>query len=209
MTDLGYSQAFLAAAGELGMCTTAWLLVETLAVSGGPALIEQIRDRHGREFPVLDAVCARFLEGGPRPTPDPTAALTALAGIERLVVVGVEADHLDALVARTDAELHLLCASEFEVDWDRVLANYRGRVQRCDLASFQSVAGAKAALLTFLYGVGPRSAHVNPAWLRVVAGDVRTQFRTLVGWDVLRSPMFVYPRWLVATPLADFTAVVA
>lgn len=208
MTDLGYSQVFQAAAGELGMCSAAWLLVETLAQASGAAAIEDLRDRHGREFPVLDAVCASFLERGARPRPDPEPALAALAGIERLVVVGVEADQLDALVPRLDAELHLLCASEFEVDWDRVLANYRGRVRRTDLASFQAVAGARAALLTFLYGAGPGVAHVNPAWLRVIAGDVRAQFRSLVAWDVLGSPMFVYPRWLVATPLADFTAVV-
>ena len=42
----------------------------------------------------------------------------------------------------------------------------------------------------------------------MVAGDVRTQFRELIGWEVLGGEMYVYPRWLVQAPLVDFSWVI-
>jgi hypothetical protein len=44
--------------------------------------------------------------------------------------------------------------------------------------------------------------------VRVCGEDVRTQFRSLVAWDVLPHPFFVYPRWLVPAALSTFSAVV-
>ncbi|MEZ4400630.1 MAG: hypothetical protein R3B06_11460 [Kofleriaceae bacterium] len=208
MIDPSLTQSFLAAAAELGMCSAAWLLVRELAAEGGAAQVATIRDYLGREFPVLDAVCARYLAGQLAPVVDPAPVVAACADAARVLVVGLEADFLDALVPALDAEVGLLTHSELDVDWDRVLANYGGRVVPCDLASFQRFAGSRGALVTFLYGVRASSAHVNPTWLRVIAGDVRAQFRTLIGWDVLGSEMFVYPRWLVQAPLADFSHVV-
>jgi hypothetical protein len=38
--------------------------------------------------------------------------------------------------------------------------------------------------------------------------DVRTQFRSIIGWDVLGEVMYLYPRWMTETSLADFSHVV-
>lgn len=206
--DDSLGPSFLTAAAELGMCSAAWLFARELAAAGGDELVATARDRLGRDFPVLDAVCARYLGGQRRPVTDPSRVAAACAGARRVLVVGVEADFLDALVPALDGDIALLLHGELDTDWPRVLANYRGRVTGCDLGSFQRLAGSKSALVTFLYGAGPQSGHTHPSWLRVIAGDVRTQFRSVVGWDVLQSPMFVYPRWLVETPLADFSEVV-
>jgi len=38
---------------------------------------------------------------------------------------------------------------------------------------------------------------VLPLWLRACGADVRAQFRSLVAWNVLPSPLDLYPRRLV------------
>lgn len=207
MSDAGLAQSFLAAAAELGMCSAAWLFVHELAAHGGEAQVAQTRDRLGRTFPVFDAVCGLYLDGQRSARVDASAVVAACDGARRVLVVGVETEFLDVLVPRVDAELGLLTFGELDTDWARVISNYGGRVVPCELPSFQRMAGSRSVLLTFLYGKGGTMAHVGPAWLRVIAGDVRTQFRTVIGWDVLGSEMFVYPRWLVQSPLSDFSVV--
>jgi hypothetical protein len=206
--DASLGRSFLAAAAELGMCSAAWLFAQELGAAGGATVITEARDRLGRDFPVFDAVCELYLGGRRRPIIDPAPVVAACRGARRVLVVGLESAFLDALVPALDGEVGLLTYGELDTDWTRVLANYGGRVVPCELAAFQRFAGGAGALVTFLYGARADVAHVNPAWLRVIAGDVRTQFRTLVGWDVLGAEMYVYPRWQVQAPLADFSDVV-
>lgn len=202
-------QAFHVAAGELGMCSAAWLFVREVAAEEGHAGVVALRDLLGRSFPVLDTVASRWLEGGTSPAVAPGGAVAACAGASRVVLVGMESDFLDLLVPRlVEMQLGLLCHSTFTVDWDRVLANYAGRLEPVNLDSFQRWAGPRSVLLTFAYGAHGNSIHVSPSWLRVMGDDVRIQFRSLVAWDVLRAPMYVYPRWLVEIPAAGFTQVV-
>lgn len=202
----GLEQAFTVAAGELGMCSAAWLYVRDVARVAGDAGVNGLRDALGRSFPVLDAIAEQWLAGKRAPDTNAEAVLAALAGTRDLVVIGLETDFLDALVPRLDGvRIALLKHSSFEVDWERVLSNYAGRVELVDLERFQSRAGSRSALLTFAYGVHGSATHVPPAWLRVTGDDVRTQFRSLIAWDVLRAPMFVYPRWLVEVDAVTFT----
>jgi hypothetical protein len=202
----GIEQAFQLAAGELGFCSAAWLFVREVAAEGGDLLVSELRDHLGRAFPVLDAVCSAWAAGSRAPDTDPADVVAACAGAGRVVVVGLETAFLDPLVARCDGvRLALLCHSAFDVDWDRALANYEGRIEPVDLDSFQAWAGPTSALLTFAYGLHGASVHVLPAWLRVIGEDVRTQFRSLIAWDVLREAMYVYPRWLVEVPASSFT----
>ncbi|NVJ03077.1 hypothetical protein HV824_33885 [Myxococcus sp. AM009] len=205
----GMAQAFSVAAGELGMCCAAWLYVKDVARFAGDAGVSGLRDALGRSFPVLDAVAEKWLAGSREPHTDPGAVLGALAGTRQLVVVGLETEFLDALIPKLEGiRLALLRSSPFEVDWERVLSNYAGRVELVEFERFQSWAGPRSTLLTFAYGVHGAGTHVMPAWLRVTGDDVRTQFRSLVAWDVLRAPMFVYPRWLVEVDAATFTELV-
>lgn len=206
----GLEQAFGVAATELGFCSAAWLFVRELAGAGGDSLVEQLRDQLGRSFPVLHAVAEQWLEGWRQPALAPEQVAAACAGAATLLVVGVEADFLDALIPLLKGcRVMLLRYSSFgDVDWERLLSNYAGRVEPTDLASFQSWAGTRTAVLTMVYGADDHTAHVLPAWVRLMGEDVRTQFRAFIGWDVLRRPMYVYPRWLVAVPRADFTVIV-
>jgi hypothetical protein len=207
----GLSQSLRLAAGELGMCGAAWLFVEQIAGAGSRELVAELRNQIGREFPVLDAVADQFLGGRTSPVVDaarlPNVCLTA----RRLVVVGLEARHLDALLGVLDpsVEIAILCHSAFPVDWERVVANFGGRVKTTDLTAFQGLAGPRSALLTFAYGLHDAKTFVLPAWERVMGDDVRTQFRALVAWDVLGGPFVVYPRWLVEVPVHRFTHLVA
>ena len=205
----GLDQSFTVAAGELGMACAAWLFIENVAREEGDAGVSSLRDALGRSFPVLDAVAAQWLAGTRALKIDPAPILAAAEGATDLVVVGLEAFLLDALVARLprDTRCALLCHSPFEVDWERVLSNYGGRVKPVSLESFQAWAGPRSVLLTFAYGVQGRSANVLPAWVRSTGEDVRTQFRALMAWDVLQAPMFVYPRWLVEVVATSFTHV--
>lgn len=200
----GLGDAFLTAATELGMCSAAWLFAREAEAVGQEHLLA-LRDALGRAFPVLDAVVAARLEGAEPPAPS-ADALAQLQRYKRVVVVGVEATHLDALVAhRGEQKLALLTEAQVPTDWGRVLSNFGGAVEGVDLAGFQRWAGPHSALLTFAYGVGPSTAHVPPLWLRVAGDDVRTQFGALLAWDVLHHPMYVYPRWLVEVALDGFT----
>lgn len=205
----GIGQAFEVAAGELGMCTAAWLFVREIRAAGGPALVAALRDRLGRDFPVLDSVAAAALAGAEGPNIDPAGVVAACAGATQLVVVGLETAFLDALVPRLpDLRIALVTQGELPADWERVVGNYGGRVEPTGLASFQALAGRRSVLLTFAYGVRGHAAHVPAAWLRVIGADTRTQFRGIVAWDVLHEPMYVYPRWLVEAPAVDFSHVV-
>lgn len=215
-------QAFRVALAELGHCAAAWLFVREVAAAEGRAAVEALRDGLGRTFPVLDAVARRWLEGHAPPAAgsSPDGAPPGLdevervcAGAERVLVIGVEALHLDALArGLPGARLGLLRRGGPEVDWERVLANWTDRrpggVEDVPLDALHAWAGPRSALVTFAYGLAGGRTHVDPAWVRVGGPDVRVQFRAIVAWDVLGAPMFVYPRWLVGVPVDDFSHIV-
>jgi hypothetical protein len=203
-------QAFRVAAGELGMCDAAWRFVDDLDAEGGAPLLEVVRDALGRTFPVLDAVCARRLNGAPLPAIDVGSVVSACAGLRRLVIVGVEARWLDALLAALhDVELAVLPASALPGDLERLAANLPSGVPLTTLADFQRFAGPRSGLLTFVYGATAQGAFVLPEWVRTQGPDVRAQFRSFIGWAVLDAPPDVYPRWLIEVPASHFTALVA
>jgi hypothetical protein len=203
----GLDQAFGAVAGELGQSSSAWLFVRAVARCAGDRGVEGLADTAGPEFPVLDAIARGWLAGVREPVVDARPALDAIGSATRLVVVGVEATFLDALVARINpaVKIAMITHSPFPVDWDRVLDNYGDRVERVDLDTFQQWAGGKSALLTFAYGRQDSRTVVAPLWLRTCGADVRAQFRALVAWNVLESPMHLYPRWLVEVEVDSFT----
>lgn len=203
----GLEQAFMVAASELGFCSAAWLFVRELANAGGESLVQQLRDELGRTFPVLDAVAAQWLDGLVSTAIETGPIVSACQGATTLLIVGLETQHLDALLPQLPTvQIRLLRYSALgEVDWDRILANYDSRVQVTDLGSFQQWAGTRSVVLTFLYGTNEHAAHASPAWLRLMGDDVRAQFRSFIGWNVLQRPMYVYPRWLVEVPRSDFS----
>lgn len=204
----GLDQAFSLAAAELGMASAGWLFTEEVFQGEGAEGVQRLRDALGRRWPVLDALCAAWLDGARAPQVDAAALVARLEGVTRVVVVGLEARWLDALLAvlPRSVRVGLVKHSEFSPDWDRVSANLSGRVELLELADFQSWAGQHSALLSFVYGAGGGAGlFALSAWVRVSGPDVRTQFRDLIGWDVLRVPLSIYPRWLVAVSADDFT----
>ncbi len=204
----GLEQAFFLAAGELGQASAAWLFASEVHAAEGDNGVEALRDELGRRWPVLDAVCAAWAQGVRAPQPD--ASELSFEELQRLVIVGLEARWLDALVPAFPRALRvaLLRHSEYTPDWERAAANLRGRVELLELGDFQTWAGPRSALLTFVYGARGEGPFAPSAWARVAGPDVRTQFRELIGWDVLRVPLSLYPRWLVRVPREDFTQLV-
>jgi hypothetical protein len=203
----GIDQAFLAVCGELGMTTASWLFVRAVARSAGDRGIAALAERVGGDFPVLEAVASGWLAGSRERHTDPTSVLEAIGNVTRLVLVGIEASFLDSLVPRLDAsvKLAMIAHSPFVVDWERVLDNYADRIERVDLDTFQNWAGGKSALLTFAYGRNDSRTAVLPLWLRACGMDVRSQFRALVAWNVLDTPLERHPRWLVEVETDSFT----
>jgi hypothetical protein len=193
--------------GELGQVTASWLFVRAVARCEGDAGVEALADRVGPSFTVLDAVARGWLEGNRQLVVDAKAVVEAVGTATRLVVVGVDAAFLDALVAALDPKIAIAIVTHaaFDVDWNRVLDNWGGRVEGVDLDTFQRWAGGKSALLTFAYGRQGAQAAVAPLWLRACGADVRSQFRALVAWDVLGGPLHLYPRWLVEVEADSFT----
>jgi hypothetical protein len=203
----GLDQAFTTVAGELGMASASWLFVRAVARSSGDDSVAALGEQVGGAFTVLDAVARGWVKGLREPRTDPGPALAALGKVKRLVVVGVEAMFLDPLVARLDpsVKIAMVTHSPFQVDWQRVLDNYAGRIERVDLDTFQNWAGGRSALLTFAYGRQQSRTAVLPLWLRACGSDVRSQFHALVAWDVLDTALELYPRWLVEVESESFT----
>ncbi|HEY8379137.1 MAG TPA: hypothetical protein VIK91_21740 [Nannocystis sp.] len=203
------ARAFLTATSELGMASTAFLFAREIAKSGDAALAEA-RDLLGREFPVFHCVAGRWLTGARDPAPDIEPVLAALAGLARLLVVGLETTWLDLLLPRLGGvEVGILREDTgLHGDFRRVLANYEGLAVGVELADMSRWSGRRSGLLTFVYGSDGHVAHVPAAWQRVSGPDVRTQFAALVGWNILGAPMDLYPRWLTETGVADFSHLV-
>ncbi len=208
-------QAFRIAAAELGMASAAQLFIDELAKAGDARAVAELRDRLGREYPVLDYAAARWLANEEPPAIDPGPMVKALGGIERLSVVGLEAAHLDALLPLLGGvEVGFITEGRALMpEWRRVLANYagagdEGRVAAVGLSDFQLWAGPRAALMTFIYGGDGHVVHVSGQWLRVSGPDVRTQFRSLVAWDVVGGALHVYPRWFAEVSRSTFTKVI-
>lgn len=202
--------AFEQGAGELGFADTAWLFVERVAELRGEPGVVALRDLLGQTFPTLHFVASRYLSGGRREPVDVSVVAELLRGTRRVLIVGLEAAHLDALVQALPREtrIGLLTYRLLPVDWDRVLSNHPGRVEAVDLTVFQTWAGARSAILTFTYGRRAERVYVLPAFARISGADVRTQFRDLVGWDVLGGVPAVYPRWLIELPASELTRLV-
>ncbi len=204
--------AFRLAAAELGMASAARLFVGELAAASGRAGVEALRDRLGRAYPVLDGIAGRWLRDGSLAPPSAAGAAAAIAGVSRLLVVGIEADALDVLLPELrGVEVGFVTEGRALLpEWRRVLANYERveGVEAVGLGDFQLWAGRDAALLTFVYGGDAEVVHVSPQWLRVQGPDTRALFRSLVAWDVLGEALEVYPRWFAEAPRASFTEVV-
>lgn len=200
-------QAFRLAASELGMASAAWLFVQQTAEAEGDVGVAALRDAMGRNWPVLDAVCEGWLDGCRAPAVTPEALMQELSGAQRLLLVGYEAQWVDALLPclPKDLQVGLMTAGDPLTDWERLLANHKGRVEPVDPLAFQTWAGPRSVLLSFVYGHTADHVYVLPTWLRTAASDVRLQFRSLLGWYVMRTPLALFPRWLVAAEYSTFT----
>lgn len=210
IASLGLGGAFELASAELGFAAASWMFVEHVAALSGREGVEDLRHELGASFSVLDFVATAWLEGRRAPPIQTEGVKRALSGARRVLVVGLEARHLDALARDLDpgVRVGLLTYRLQRVEWERVLGNYEGRVEPVDLAEFQAWAGSRSAILTFVYGTRGELMNVLSAFLRVVGPDVRTQFRDIVGWDVLGGAPHVYPQYLVETLTSELTALV-
>lgn len=203
------SVSFLVAAAELGMASAARLFVEEIARARGSEGVAAARDAMGRDYAVFDSVATWWLEhaGAPQRL-DPKPALDALAGARRVLVIGTEADALDALVPSLDVPMGLVAGGGVtSEDVERNAANYPGRLEVVPLDAWGRWAGAKSALLTFVYGADEDVANVSPAYLRLVGPDVRSSFRSLIGWNLLGARPRLHPRYFAETSRADFSLV--
>jgi hypothetical protein len=206
MSDL-QQQAFRLAASELGMASAAWLFVRETAAVAQDAGVAALRDDLGRAWPVLDAVCAGWLAGVHAPDLALDPVLPLLNSASRVVLVGHEALWVDPLLKALPPTVRggLVLEGDPQTQWARVLANHGERLQALSLANFQSWAGPRSVLLTFVYGATESQVFVLPAWLRTTGPDVRMQFRSLLGWRILDVPLEIYPRWLVAADVSTLT----
>ncbi len=205
----GLERSFGLAAAELGMCSAAWLFAETLQHHGGAEALQALGQELGDVFPVLGQVTDMAQRGPVFSPPNAAPVLEALQEASTVLVVGLEARWLDVLVPALGARRVALLAQGLpQTDWDRVASNLGEQLEIVDMDAFQRLAGSRSALLTFVYGVTHHRLHVVPAWLRVMGPDIRTQFRTILGWDVLGEPLDRYPRFLVDTSPDDFTELV-
>lgn len=207
--DAALLDAFAVCAAELGMFSASRVFLRELAREGG-GRAREVADALSARYPVLDAMAARALARGEVAALEPEPVVRALRGHRRIVFVGIEADCLEALLPRLGREQRVALVPDIalEIDVGRVRANLPGDLELLDLGTFQRWAGRTSALVTTVYGADGFRATVCQAWLRAHGPDVRTRFRSIVGWNVLGPKMNAYPLWLADTDAADFTELV-
>lgn len=203
----GIDQTFRLAASELGFAAATRLFIRSLGET--PEAVDALREALGREYPVLDAMTAYWLDHKRFGAPDPQPIATIVAGCGAVIVVGLEADHLDALIdALPRVSFKLLASEVLPTDWDRVAANYAERLEVVPLEQAYVHAGADSCVLCFAYGIKPETLYVPQSWMRFFGRDTRPLFRSLIAWNIVPAPFDVYPRWLAACPSQDFTDIV-
>jgi hypothetical protein len=211
MTELtpGLADAFALCAAELGMFSATRLFARSLLEETDAQCVGEVLELLGSRYPVFDVVARRALtERTIRPI-DAGGLSRAVANLSRLVVVGIEAECLDALLLLPQRPRLALVLDALEgADMERVAANYEGEVTLLDLGSFQRWAGRSSALMTTVYGSDGYQATVCQAWLRAHGPDVRTRFNTILGFNVLGARMDAYPRWLCDTDARDFAPLI-
>lgn len=203
------AQAFAVAAGELGMVSAARLFIRTCAGAGGAEAVGCLLDQAGPSFPVLDAAARAWLAASTLPALDPAPVAALLARCSTIVVAGFESEALDRLCpALADQSILVLTHGALPGDWERMLANYRGRLGAVDLDGLLDHAGAGSALLCFATGGQDGSLFVPESWLRVQGPDTRTLFSRLVAWNLLPCSFQRYPRWQAEVLATQFTDLV-
>ncbi|MBI1949211.1 MAG: hypothetical protein HYS27_26225 [Deltaproteobacteria bacterium] len=212
------ADAFALVAGELGMLSAARLFVNEAEAAGGHGAIGDLKAALGSAFPVLDAVAGRALADDPVRAPSITPVVEALAGCTRVLFVGLEVDCVEpvarALAAQVpSATVGVILDMNLPHDEARVRANLEAVGERgvslVPLTSFQRFSGHKSALVTAIYGTDGFRAAVCSSWVRIFGPDARTQFRSLLGWNLLGAPLNEYPRWLSETSASDFTELIS
>jgi hypothetical protein len=201
--------AFGVCAGELGMFSAARVFARELLHETDDALVAEVVSVLGEAYPVFDVVAARALDLRTVHPLDAAPVTDALRSLSRLVVIGMEADCVEALVPRlSGVRIGVVPDLTHDADLGRVVANLGRRVELLELAGFQRWAGRSAGLLTVVYGADGFHATVCQTWLRAHGPDVRGRFRTIAGWNVLGRRMDAYPRWLGETDAHDFAPLV-
>lgn len=205
-TPAPLAQSFAAAAGELGQVSASRLFIRTCVAHGGTAAVADLKNQAGAAFPILDTAAQDYLHTGQLRPLATDHAIGLLSHLATVVVVGFESEPLDLLVpALPKQRFFALTHTALPGDWERMLANYRGRVQAVDLDGILDQAGPDSALLCFVTGGQGRTVYVPSAWLRVHGPDTRTVFSRLVAWNLLPHPFDRYPRWQAEVPSNDFT----
>jgi hypothetical protein len=168
-------QAFRLAAGELGMATAAWLFVSQTAEVEHEAGVLALRDAMGRDWSVLDAVCAAWLAGARAGQPVVDGITRALHGLERLVLVGYEAVAVDALLAdlAPDVRVGLLPGDVPRSSVERLLENHAGRLELLDLERFPGLGGAALVAARLHVRVGRHASILRAAGVASRCGPRR------------------------------------
>ena len=187
---VGLIDAFALCAAELGMFSAARLFAGQLLAEPDAGVVTQVTELLGTRFPVFDVVVHRALSERRLAPIDPAPVLDALLGRVPGLRIALVPDVLEG------------------ANLDRVAANYRNEVEFLGLDSFQAWAGRHSGLLTTVYGCDGFQATVCQAWLRAHGPDVRSRFRTLIGWNILGPKMASYPRWLGDTDAGEFAPLV-
>ena len=205
----GLCAAFGVCAGELGMFSAARVFVRELLLEPDEALAAEAAGALGESYPVFDVVAARAFARREVPAVSAAAVAAEVGDLSRLVVVGIEAHCLEALLPEIPGvRVAVLPDLTHDADLDRVRANLGERVELSERGTCQRWAGRSTGLLTIVYGADGFRATVCQAWLRAHGPDVRPRFRKIVGWNVLGPKMEAYPRWLGETDASDFAPLV-
>lgn len=202
-------RTFIVAAAERGFASAARFLVRDTAQSLGREGVEALRRELGRRFPMLDAAAAHWLDGEPAPRPDGAAVREAVEDLDSLLVVGVEADPLNALGPLRDGLRTGILAhrSVGPVEVERLVANLPNTWEFVFLNDVHLWARGRVGVLTFAYGSADGALQVCPEYARVVRDDTRRRFHTRIAWDLLPASLAAFPRWLTQVPRQSFTHV--
>lgn len=205
------TRAMLDASAELGLFSSALLLLETCLEIGKDTVIE-VQQEVGRDFPVFDAICRQGMT--PSDIRRRVAAIAADVGdcledVKTLVVTSVEIELLDQLAMQYPDLAIRVVVHDGRADRARIESNFAARVTTIDMSRFQDYAHpVESALLVPGYDVTRgRIISTFPTASRILGEDTQYLFSEIIAVDLLGNGLHFFPRGLVELALDHFTQI--
>jgi len=202
-----------ASSAELGLFSSALLLLRTCSAAGSEVIEDLVR-RCGRDLPIFDALARRCIShtGAADILDDIVEGVGEylVDGITDVVCTAMEAELLDRLVQHFPDHRFAVVSHDPTADKKRMAGNYEGNVKFIESHNIDANASPVASVLlvpVFDAGTGTYLT-TYPNALRILGSDTATKFAEIIAVDLLGSQFHYRPSGMVRVSAQQFTQIV-